>query len=894
MKKLITIAILFVIHSSLFTFHSLAQTGQWIQVRPDTASSHGASGVFDPAYTPPPLAGEFNWTDKQGKFWLYDGNSLWKMDPLIGQWTWIDSSGPQGRYAGANWVDTAGNFWFFGGGGFMNDLWKYNIANNQWTKMNGGNIPDLPAIHGNIGQFDSTYIPQSCANSIGWTDANNNLWMFGGVYTVYLQQNFINIVYYNLNDLWEYNTTTNQWAWFGESGPSQRACWAHWKDSDGNFVLFGGCQFILYDCDNGCNSMSGFNDLWKYDVVNNQWTGLPTADYNNDFYSAWLYYNYPQTCATGDTSAPGSCYNTAAWSMNCDNLVFYGGYNTADYYGGLIDNGMWNFNMNTNKWTLMSQSNTHPDNGANAVSFNDNSGNLWLFSGSSHNYLWKYIPDSNCPAILGSYPVHASFIANDTSGCNPLTVTFTNSSTNSLHYLWTFGNGDSSTLANPIYTYTTSGSYTVKLFVYNSLACSNNMDSLVMTNFITVSDSVHAAFIADIMSGCSPFTVNFTNNSFNGVTAFWDFGDGNTSTNNNPTNIYNSTGIYSVKLISYGNGACSDSTVMTDLIAVGPICQSSFHAVDTIRCDSIHFVNTSINGTSYKWFFGDGDSSTSVNPVHQYPATGYYTVRLIANYNGACGNYADTMTRLNYIQLPAISNTASFHVYYSYDTAGCAPLHVDFYVSGTTNYFMEFGDGDTLSSNYAYISNTYNTAGIYTVTVIAQLQYGCADTVVHQNYIDVHPLPAPATITQHGDTLFSNDLTGNQWYWNTVMYLSSNNYIVVNNSGCYSLWQVSSFGCKSTPDSICLNFTGINEMSTNTGISIYPNPNNGSFSVSMKDFKEDLKMEIYNSIGQKVYNSILNNNKSIIDLSTQSEGIYFYRVIAANGNYIASGRIVIE
>jgi len=242
MKKIITIAILVTFFSSLSTFPSLAQTGQWVQVRQDTTSSHGASGVFSSAYTPPPLGGEFNWTDKQGKFWLYDGNSLWKMDPAIGQWAWIDSSGPHGRYAGANWIDTSGDFWFFGGAGYMNDLWKYNIANNQWTLMNGDTIPNLPAIYGNIGQFDSTFIPQACANSIGWTDANNNLWMFGGVYSIYLQQSFIDIVYYNFNDLWEYNTTTNQWAWFGASGPDPRACWAHWKDSDGNFVLFGGCQ----------------------------------------------------------------------------------------------------------------------------------------------------------------------------------------------------------------------------------------------------------------------------------------------------------------------------------------------------------------------------------------------------------------------------------------------------------------------------------------------------------------------------------------------------------------------------------------------------------------------------------------------------------------------------
>jgi PKD repeat protein len=876
--------IFFLFTITILNLNVYSQTGHWLEVRANDTSIHGASGVFDTAYSPPALVGAFHWTDKQGKFWLYK-NNMWEFDPAIGQWAWIDSSGPQNRSNGASWVDTAGNFWMFGGaGGFYSDLWKYTITANQWTKMKGPTLNNVPAIHAGIGVEDTLNNPAACENSVGWTDANNNLWMFGGDF--FYIDNWADHIYINYSDLWKFNISTNNWTWMGDStgGPSGRACFAHWSDSDHNLWLFGGSmiQSWLVNC-NYCDIGSfGISDLWKYDIITNQWLA---KNFPPGYHSSELSYNYPPVCTTDDTIPPGTDYSTACWNRGCDNFEFYGGYNYVyiHNWGGewLLDTNMWNYNVNTNQWTLMSKGANFPANGENAISWSDNAGNPWLFGGGSpaNNYVWEYIADSTCPSVLNTYPVHCSFYTNDTMGCNPLAVSFQNTSTNAVHYLWVFGDGDSSMVANPVHMYTTSGTYTVKLFVYNPLVCSNTQDSLTMVNYITVSDSVHAGFFSDSLFGCNPLTVIFINQSYNAIGYYWDFGDGTNSTTINPTHVYDSTGVFTVKLIAYGAGVCNDTAVYSNLISVGASCHSSFQATDTVRCDSIHFINNSVNATSYKWFFGDGDSSIVVNPIHQYLDTGYYTVRLISFYNGICGNASDTMTRLNYIHFPNYNLYADLIVLNN-DTIGCSPFSVTFYgYNWNHNYFWNLGNGDTVWNTAGPVNTIYINPGSYTVTLIDySALYGCIDTVVKHNFITVLPIPTPSIITQSGDTLFSNDSTGNNWYWNNAIYLSSNPYIIVSNSGCYTVRQYNSYNCYSSSDTICFNFTGINDIVKNEDILIYPNPNDGNFTIT-SSCKMNYEIGIFDMIGREVYHQVINNStKATIDISQCSNGIYLYQL----------------
>ncbi len=194
---------------------------------------------------------------------------------------------------------------------------------------------------------------------------------------------------------------------------------------------------------------------------------------------------------------------------------------------------------------------------------------LTVANGSGQNSLTKtnYI-------VVGTKPA-ADFSADQTSGPSPLTVNFTDASTNGpTSWSWDFGDPSSganntSTDQNPSHTYASDGAYTVKLTATNA-AGSN---TATKTGYIVVGTTPAASFTADQTSGAAPLTVNFSDTSANNPTSWsWDFGDpasggANTSTQQNPAHTYNAGGTYTVKLTAT-NAAGSDTATQTNYISV--------------------------------------------------------------------------------------------------------------------------------------------------------------------------------------------------------------------------------------------------------------------------------------------------------------------------------------
>jgi uncharacterized protein (TIGR02145 family) len=162
----------------------------------------------------------------------------------------------------------------------------------------------------------------------------------------------------------------------------------------------------------------------------------------------------------------------------------------------------------------------------------------------------------------GNTPI-AEFTVNTTSGNAPLTVNFSDQSINNpTSWQWDFGDGGTSIQQNPNYTYNTEGAYTVSLSVINSYGS----DTEEKSDYITVSSGGNtpiAEFTVNTTSGNAPLTVSFTDQSSNNPTSWqWDFGDGGTSTQQNPTHAYNNTGTYTVTLTAtniYGSDIESKS-----------------------------------------------------------------------------------------------------------------------------------------------------------------------------------------------------------------------------------------------------------------------------------------------------------------------------------------------
>jgi PKD repeat protein len=240
----------------------------------------------------------------------------------------------------------------------------------------------------------------------------------------------------------------------------------------------------------------------------------------------------------------------------------------------------------------------------------------------------------------------ADFSASPTSGEAPLDVQFTDQSTGAEAWAWDFGDGGTSTDQNPLHQYAAPDTYTVRLIATRSCGA----DTLVKTDYIKVTPCIITAdFSASPTSGEAPLDVQFTDQSTGAEAWAWDFGDGGTSTAQNPLHQYAAPDTYTVRLIA--TRSCgADTLVKTDYIEVAvPPCiiTADFSASPTSGEAplDVQFTDQSTGAEAWAWDFGDGGTSTAQNPLHQYAAPDTYTVRLIAT--RSCG--ADTLVKTDYI-----------------------------------------------------------------------------------------------------------------------------------------------------------------------------------------------------------------------------------------------------
>ena len=329
--------------------------------------------------------------------------------------------------------------------------------------------------------------------------------------------------------------------------------------------------------------------------------------------------------------------------------------------------------------------------------------------------------DSTVKSIVVSPLPSVSFSTNDTVACNaPFTVHFTSNSPGTLSYQWTFGDGGTSTLANPVHTYTATGNYTVHLTCTNSFGCSN---STTKTNYIKI--QLPQATINNLpQSGCSLFTWTFSvgiTSSEPATGYLWDFGDGGTSTQLNPTHTF-SAGTYTIKLIITTASGCTDTVIERNGIKVGtkPVANFSANPRDVCAHTPVNFTDLSTGSVDqWLWDFGDGGTSTMQNPIYVYEDTGYFAVQLVI-WNNGC---PDTIRFPNYIHInPPI---AQFTV-----TSNCTEPFKRIFTDqsiGADEWNWDFGDGGT--SNIPSPVHIYGAPGTYIIKLtVRNFTTGCTYT----------------------------------------------------------------------------------------------------------------------------------------------------------------------
>lgn len=372
-------------------------------------------------------------------------------------------------------------------------------------------------------------------------------------------------------------------------------------------------------------------------------------------------------------------------------------------------------------------------------------------------------------AIVVVNPIpHADFLADTASACSvPFAVNFKNTTTSGGTYSWNFGDGSTSTLTDPVHSYTAAGTYTVSLIAYNTTGtCS---DTIIKKKYITIIRPV-ANFSHAVDSGCVPHTVNFLSTSTTTIDQIknyiWDFGDGNTVVAATPLTLhsYTTTGIFSVKLTIRTKNGCEDTLTCRSCIRVGVKPTANFTMSDDTVCYGVPvaFTDQSTNATGWKWIFGDGGTSLLKNPTHVYTDTGTFKPFLIA-FNNGC---PDTSAIKKIVVLPPRAR-------FTYQLSCTDYYKVRFFddSKGADSLVWNFGDGTTDINNTSNPTHTYSTRGKYNVLLTAYNYKTKCSNISAATFIIAEPIATFTTSSTSGCYPFtvnfiSTSQDANTHHWN--------------------------------------------------------------------------------------------------------------------------------
>lgn len=315
------------------------------------------------------------------------------------------------------------------------------------------------------------------------------------------------------------------------------------------------------------------------------------------------------------------------------------------------------------------------------------------------------------------------------SVCVNQVFAFTNLSTGIASINWDFGDGTNSNLTNPTHSYSNPGFYTVTLSgVSQTYGCTTQM-----TKIIKVNSGPNSQFTLGPNAGCVDLAVQFNNTSVGIVNHIWNFGDGNSSIQNNPNYTYTTSGSYAVQLIVLDNIGCADTAVQ--VVTVYPLPTVDFTSTPVDPCVQptlINFTNQSVNAASYIWNFGNGLSSTFTNPSSTYQQVGNYTVSLVATSIHGC---VDSIQKtVSSYQMPVATFTLPTD---SLCVGEEILLQANTQFANSVSWFL--GNGMVLTQNP--ITTSFTASGTYPVTFIAYGNGGCNDTISSSTSITVLPQP---------------------------------------------------------------------------------------------------------------------------------------------------------
>lgn len=357
--------------------------------------------------------------------------------------------------------------------------------------------------------------------------------------------------------------------------------------------------------------------------------------------------------------------------------------------------------------------------------------------------------DTGTTSILVFPKPLADFTMSQDSGCTPFNAVFTNTSTpydtgdiSIMSFIWDLGNGFGNVTQNAFGQYISKpladSSYTVTLFAASEHGCRDTVSKRVVSHPLPI-----AGFTNNRSQGCGPLPVQFTNSAQLAATYNWNFGDGVLSNAANPLHTFQSyplfDTIYTISFSVLSAFGCKSDTVIGNIIArYQPIADFVAGADSICSSGAISFTNQSIGGVTNNWSFGNGLTSTAINPVSTYAGLPNrdttYSIRLIVSTPYSCRDTTFKSIKVNPLPDPQFTAVA----------AGCTPLNATLINTSlrSVRHEWDFGDGTTdtsVSPVKVFANNTQLANANFTITLRTYTASGCNDTA--KQVVIVYPQP---------------------------------------------------------------------------------------------------------------------------------------------------------
>ncbi len=368
-------------------------------------------------------------------------------------------------------------------------------------------------------------------------------------------------------------------------------------------------------------------------------------------------------------------------------------------------------------------------------------GNSSVFQNPHHNFLNTGLfsiqltatSNNNCTATATkNIEIFPSSTASFTvqNNCADSAILLVNNSTPSnATFEWNFGNGQTSTLLNPLLVYASSGNYTI-----TQIATSGQCKDTAVNTVVVHPNPIVDFTFSNACFDEQPIAFQNLTNIQNGqvMNWLWDFGDGNSSIFQNPHHNFLNTGLFSIQLTATSNNNCTATA--TKNIEIFPSSTASFTVQNNCADSAILLVNNSTpSNATFEWNFGNGQTSTLLNPLLVYASSGNYTITQIAT-SGQCKD-----TAVNTVVVhpnPIVDFYAEVRDGFN---DGTAIIAFDNESKNGDLWFWDFGDGNT--STLFSPTQLFDRVGKHSVSLTATSQFGCSNQLVKSDYITIYESP---------------------------------------------------------------------------------------------------------------------------------------------------------